>query len=163
TNDAPIANNDEYTIDEDTTLNVDPAGILTNDSDADGDTLTALLVSGPQNGTLTLNEDGSFSYTPTADFSGVDGFSYVVNDGTSDSDVATVTINVTPANDAPVASDDEYTIEEDSELVVEASGMLANDSDVDGDTLIPTVVTGPQNGVLTLNEDGSFTYTPNAD
>lgn len=162
TNDAPIANNDEYSIDEDTTLTVDVGGVLANDTDGDGDTLAASLVSGPQNGTLTLNSDGTFSYTPNANFHGVDGFSYLVNDGASDSAVATVTINVTPVNDVPTATDDAYSVEEDGALTVDASGVLANDTDGDGDTLTPTVVDGPQNGQLTMNADGSFSYVPNA-
>jgi VCBS repeat-containing protein len=162
-NDAPLANNDEYTIDEDTELTIDAAGILANDSDVDGDSLTAVLVDGPQNGELTLNADGSFSYIPNADFNGVDGFSYMVNDGTTESAVATVTINVNPVNDGPLANNDEYTIDEDTTLTIDAAGVLANDTDVDGDALTAVLVDGPQNGELTLNSDGSFVYTPNAD
>ncbi len=162
-NDAPVANNDEVTIDEDSNLTIDLPGVLANDSDGDGDALTAVLVSGPQNGTLTLNSDGSFSYTPSGDFNGVDGFSYLVSDGTMESSVATVTINVNPVNDAPVANNDEYTIDEDAVLTVDASGILTNDTDGDGDALLPVLVTGPQNGTLTFNNDGSFVYTPNTD
>ncbi|MFO0903076.1 MAG: Ig-like domain-containing protein [Pirellulales bacterium] len=162
-NDLPIAAADAFTTAEDATLEIPAAGILANDFDVDGDALSAILVTGPQNGTLTLNADGSFSYTPNADFHGVDGFSYVVNDGTADSDVASVTIEVTAVNDGPVAVNDAFTTAEDATLEIPAAGILANDSDVDGDALSAVLVTGPQNGTLTLNADGSFSYTPNAD
>jgi VCBS repeat-containing protein len=77
------------------------SGLLNNDSDAEGDALTARLVSGPANGTLALNADGTLTYTPNADFNGTDSFTYVANDGTKDSNVATVTIAVGAVNDAP--------------------------------------------------------------
>ncbi len=73
--------------------------VLSNDSDVDGDTLTASLVSGPTNGSLTLNADGSFSYTPDADWNGTDSFTYTANDGALDSNVATVTITVNPVDE----------------------------------------------------------------
>ena len=93
-----------YSVSEDGTLNVSIAnGVLTNDFDISGDTLTAVLVSGPSNAaSFTLNPDGSFTYTPTADFNGIDSFTYRANDGALDSNIATVTIRVNPVNDAPV-------------------------------------------------------------
>ena len=81
-NDAPTSADDAFSLDEGTTLTVDAAaGVLANDSDIDGDTLSASVVSGPANGTLTLNADGSFSYTPNASFSGTDSFIYQASDG----------------------------------------------------------------------------------
>jgi VCBS repeat-containing protein len=82
-------------------LTVATPGVLGNDSDPDGDPLTAVLVTGPSHGSLTLNANGSFSYTPAADFAGSDSFSYRASDGTVSSSPATVTITVTPVNDAP--------------------------------------------------------------
>jgi VCBS repeat-containing protein len=162
-NDAPVATDDSYSVAEDGKLTVAPAGVLTNDTDIDGDTLSAVLVSGPENGTLTLNADGSFTYTPDEDFNGTDGFTYIANDGSADSGIATVTITVDPQNDAPVATDDGYTVDEDGTLSVAAAGVLVNDTDIDGDTLSAVLVSGPENGTLTFNPDGSFTYTPGAD
>jgi VCBS repeat-containing protein len=162
-NDAPVANNDSYNTNEDIGLNVNAAtGVLANDTDADGDALTAALVSGTSHGSLTLNPNGSFSYTPNANFNGTDTFTYTVSDGHGGTDTATVTITVTPANDAPVAVNDSYSANEDVVLTVPAAGVLANDTDVEGDALTATLVTGPASGALTLNPDGSFTYTPNA-
>src|SRR5439155_9811380 len=84
----------------------------------------------PTHGSLTLNSNGSFSYTPAANYSGTDNFTYKANDGQADSAVATVTINIGGVNDAPVAVNDSYTTAEDTILNVAASGVLANDSDV---------------------------------
>ena len=158
----PMAVADAYAIDEDSTLVIDASGVLANDSDADGDSLVANLVTGPQHGVVTLNADGSFVYTPEANFTGIDGFSYLANDGTLESDAANVTIDVQAVADAPVAVNDVYAIDEDTTLVIDASGVLANDSDADGDSLVANLVTGPQHGVVTLNADGSFSYTPDA-
>ncbi|NLS95344.1 MAG: tandem-95 repeat protein, partial [Planctomycetaceae bacterium] len=157
--------NDAYTIDEDGTLTVDADnGVLKNDGDVDGDTLSVALATGPSHGTLTLNTDGSFEYKPEADFHGTDTFTYVVNDGFGDSAAATVTITVSSINDVPVANDDSYSVPVGGTLTVQASsGVAANDTDADGDSLTVSVATGPSNGQLTLNADGSFTYTPNAD
>ncbi|NOG48612.1 MAG: tandem-95 repeat protein [Chloroflexi bacterium] len=161
-NDAPVAVNDAYTTDEDVALNIAAPGVLTNDTDAEADPLTAVLVVGPTNGTLTLSSDGSFIYTPNVNFNGSDSFTYKANDGTVDSNVATVTITVNPVNDAPVAVNDAYTTDEDTTLNVAAPGVLTNDTDVDGDTLTAVLVVGPTNGTLTLATSGSFIYTPNA-
>jgi VCBS repeat-containing protein len=161
-NDAPIATADEFVTDEDTPLAIAAPGILANDTDADGDLLTPTIVAGPASGTLVVNSDGSFNYAPNADFNGTDSFTYSVNDGTTDSAVVTVGIAVNAVNDAPVTGDDEFVTDEDTPLVIAAPGVLTNDSDVDGDPLTAAVVTEPANGVIALNADGSFTYTPNA-
>src|SRR5207249_1706644 len=135
-----------------------------NDSDVDGDPLAAVLVSGPSHGTLTLNTDGSFTYTPAADSYGPDGFAYRAKDPTgAPSNLATVSLTVNPVNDAPVAADDPYTTNEDTPLPFATLCRPANDSDVDGDPLAAVLVSGPSHGTLALNADGSFTYTPAAD
>ena len=88
---------DSYSTNEDVTLTISAAGVLTNDTDVDFDTLTAVLVSTTSNGSLTLNANGSFSYTPNLNFNGVDSFTYKANDGTTESSIATVTITVMAA------------------------------------------------------------------
>jgi VCBS repeat-containing protein len=163
-NDAPVSAADEYNTAEDVPLTVSAEeGVLANDSDADGDTMTVSLVSGTTNGALTLNADGSFNYVPNANFNGSDSFVYQATDGTVTADPTTVTIDICPANDAPTTADDAYSLDEETTLTVDAlTGVLANDSDIDGDSLTASVVSGPTNGSVTLNADGSFSYVPNA-
>src|SRR5204862_162543 len=154
---------DSYTTAEDTTLNIAAAGVLANDSDVDGDALSAVLVSPPTHGSLTLNTNGSFSYVPAANYNGPDSFTYKANDGAADSGTATVSITITSANDAPVAVNDSYTTAEDTTLNIAAAGVLTNDSDVDGNTLSAVLVSQPSHGSLTLSSNGGFTYVPAAD
>ena len=159
-NNPPVAVDDGYTIDEDQVLNGD---VLANDADADFDPLTVFKVSGPSNGTVVLNPDGTFTYTPDANWSGVDTFQYQADDGKALSNLATVTITVNPVNDAPFAFGEGYAMAQGTVLNVVEPGVLGNDSDVEGDyiTLNTTPVSGPAAGnSLTLNADGSFTYTP---
>ncbi len=163
-NNAPVARNDSYQVDRGNALNVSAAeGVLGNDSDPDNDNLTASVVSNPSNGTLTLNSDGSFTYTPNPGFTGTDSFIYRASDDEPSFGEATATITVNAVNSAPVAADDVYSTDEDVTLTIDAtSGVLANDSDPDNDNLTATVVSNPANGTLTLNSNGSFTYAPNA-
>jgi VCBS repeat-containing protein len=158
-NDAPDAVDDSYTTDEDVALTIAAPGVLANDTDPELDALSAALVTGPAHGTLAFNSDGSFTYTPDANYNGGDSFSYRASDGAL-SDVATVFLTITEVNDAPDAADDSYSTDEDVALTITAPGVLANDADVDS-ALAAQLVTGPANGTLTLNADGSFTYTPN--
>ncbi len=161
-NDAPTAANDAYSTAEDTALTVAAPGVLGNDTDPDGDSLHTVTETGPSHGTLTLNADGSFVYTPAANYNGPDSFAYRASDGTFTSNLATVTITVTPVNDAPTAADDAYSTAEDTALTVAAPGVLGNDTDPDNPTLTAVLDSGPSNGTLTLHTDGSFAYTPAA-
>ena len=130
-NDAPVAVDDTYSTDEDMVLSVVVPGVLTNDSDVDGDALTAVLVSDVANGTLTFNADGSFEYIPNVDFNGSDPFTYKANDGAVDSDVTTVTLTIIAVNDPPVAdAGGPYGGTEGSPLVLDASGSSDVDSEV---------------------------------
>src|SRR5207244_8653375 len=110
-NDAPVANNDNYTVAEGGTLNVTAPGVLGNDTDPDSPTLTAVLVSGPAHASsFTLNPDGSFTYVHDGSETTVDTFTYRANDGSALSNVATVTITINPVNDAPLANNDTYSV-----------------------------------------------------
>lgn len=163
-NDLPVANDDtNFAIDEGGELNIsDGSRILGNDVDVDGDPLTAVKVSDPANGTLTLNADGSFRYVPTPDFNGVASFTYRADDGTAQSAPAFVAITVRAVNDPPNAVNNAYTTPEETPLSVPAPGVLGNDTDVEGQVLAASVVDPPNNGTLVLNPDGAFTYTPSA-
>jgi CSLREA domain-containing protein len=100
-NDAPVAVADSYSTNEDTPITAVVPGVLGNDSDVDGNALSAFLVSGPSHGTVSFNSNGSFTYTPAANYNGPDSFTYKANDGSVDSNVATVSITVNAVNDAP--------------------------------------------------------------
>ena len=147
-NDEPVAVDDSDSIAEDGSSTVD---VVVNDSDVDGDILSVLSVTQGSNGSVTDNGDGTVTYTPDADWNGVDSFTYTVTDGAL-TDTATVTVTVAAVNDAPVAVDDSDGISEDGSSTVD---VLANDSDVDGDILSVQSVTQGSNGLVTDNGDGT--------
>jgi len=160
----PVAGNDSYSTPEDTPLVVNAAsGVLVNDSAQGAGPLTAVLQNDVTNGVLNLNADGSFDYTPNADFSGSDSFTYRAFESGAGSNPATVILTMDPVNDAPVALDDGYQTGPDTPLSVNAlTGVLQNDTDVDLDLLQAILVTDVTDGLLSLNPDGSFDYTPDA-
>ncbi len=159
----PVAANDSYSVPEGTQRVVSAPGVLANDTDPEGAPLTAMLVDDADDGTLTLNANGSFSYTPRAGFAGTDAFRYQAHDGSSPSAPATVTITVTEVNDPPIAAADSYTTGENQRLNVNAgNGVLDNDTDADDDDLTAVLVTGASSGTVTLNKNGSFRYEPAA-
>ena len=165
-NDAPVAVDDNYTVAEDGTLIADDAdgtangdandnGVGANDSDADGDTLTYVLLSTPGDGAVTLLADGTFEYTPDANFNGTDSFTYRVLDGNGGANDATVTIGVTSEDDAPVLDPiGDQSIVEENELTFTA---VAND--VDGDT-IAFSLSGAPAGATIDPSTGVFSFTP---
>lgn len=168
----PVAADDAYSLDEDTSLVVDiNASILLNDSDpdiGDGSSIIANLpfsnvmvdvVAAPQFGSLILSRDGTFTYTPDANFNGTDSFTYRFDDGSGGSDTATVSLTVNPINDAPTAIDDVAATLAGNSVAIHA---LANDIDIDGDALTINAVSAAANGSVVINPDGTLTYTPNA-
>jgi VCBS repeat-containing protein len=158
----PVAAADTFGVVHDRTLTVAAAaGVLGNDASIPaGHPLTANLLAGPSHGTLTLNANGSFTYKPAAGYVGTDSFTYFAKDGLFTSDPATVTLNVTDQN--PVAGNDSYKTGKGRALIVTTGGLLANDTDADGDPLTAALATGPSHGTVTVNPNGSFTYTPAA-
>ena len=156
-NDAPVAADDTAIINEDTAAVID---VLANDTDLDGDTLSLDSVTQPEHGLVTINADGTVTYTPDADYTGSDSFTYTISDGAGDTDTATVSLTVNPENDAPVATDDAVTLNEDAAAVID---VLANDTDLDGGPLSVDSITQPEHGLVAINEDGTVTYTPDAD
>lgn len=156
-NTAPVARDLNVQTNEDTPLDGRMAG-----RDPDHEPLQYRLVDLPLHGTIMSADDGTFTYTPSLDYNGPDSFTYIANDGAVDSNLGTVSITVNPVNDSPVAGNDAYTTNQDIPLVVASPGVLANDSDIDSSILTALLNTGPTNGTLTLNADGSFVYTPNA-
>ncbi|WP_255990032.1 retention module-containing protein [Chitinolyticbacter albus] len=172
-NGGPLGNDLAVTTNEDTPVN----GQLTA-TDFDGDALSFSKGSDPVNGTVTVNPDGSWSYTPNANYNGSDIFTVTVSDGKGGTDTVTVNVGITPVNDAPIAAPDSNTTAEDTPLTVTAAnGLLANDSDVDGNPLTITqfsvanvagTFTAGQTatiagvGSLTINGNGSYSFVPAA-
>ena len=150
TNHAPVATAQSVTTNEDTAKSITLAG-----TDADGDTLTYSVVGSPTKGTLS-GTTPNLTYTPTANQNGSDSFTFKVNDGKVDSTAATVSITITPVNDAPVANSQSVTTDEDTAKAITLTG-----SDVDGDTLTYTIVASPSKGTLSGTAP-SLTYTPTA-
>ncbi|NOT22470.1 MAG: DUF4347 domain-containing protein [Nitrospiraceae bacterium] len=149
-NDTPIAGNDSYSIQEDGTLTVDASsGLLATDMEIDGDVSTVILVNGPSNGTLHLSADGSFVYRPNANFSGTDTFAYKVNDGMVDSNVASVTITVSPVNDGPtLTTNSGSTVSEGGADTIDTNELTVTDVDNAAAQLTYSVGTGPAHGRL---------------
>src|SRR5262249_46663780 len=117
---------------------------------------TYQVVTGPSHGTLSGTAP-NLIYTPFGDYYGPDSFTYKVNDGTVDSNVATVSVNVTPVNDPPVASSQSASTNED----VPYSGTVTG-TDVDSSALTYSVVSSPAHGSVSMASNGSYTYTPAA-
>ncbi len=161
-NNPPTANSDTYSTVRNSPLSVPGTGVLSNDTDTDGPSLSANLVDLPTQGSLSLSPTGSFTYTPNANFTGTDTFTYRATDGISNSNLATVTISVTaPVNNAPVANQDSFSFNENTSY---SNSVLLNDTDTeDSKPQTAQLVTGPTHALsFALNADGSFNYTPAA-
>ena len=134
-------------------------GVLGNDSDPGGMTLSAVLVGAPQNGSVALQADGGFTYVPRANFYGTDSFSYQATNGVTSSAPATVSLTITFVNQPPVARNDAATTTRNAAVVI---AVLANDSDADG-SIVPgtlAIATSPRYGSVAKKSDGTVTYTP---
>ena len=166
TNVPPKAVNDSYQVNPGNTLEVPKSlGVLVNDAAGWGNpSLTALLVSDVSKGTLSLQFDGTFVYKPNSSAVGTDHFTYQVTDGIDRSNIATVTFDLGFINILPVAVADRYNFAPHAtSLVVNTSGVLANDIDPDGLGLVQAnLITSVSNGVLSLNNDGTFAYSPHS-
>jgi VCBS repeat-containing protein len=142
-NDAPVATGDSYNTDEDLALVVTAAsGALANDTDVDGNSLTAVKVTDPSHGSVTLNSNGSFTYTPTANYNGPDSFTYKANDGGLDSNTVTVTLTVKSVNDAPSGANKTVSVNEDATFTFAASDFGFSDpNDTPADALSAVKIT----------------------
>jgi hypothetical protein len=154
---APVAANASYTAVQNQALTVATPGVLAYDEPGLGSNLTALLAGAPTNGSLTLNSNGGFIYTPAPNYVGADSFTYQATDGSGTSSPALVSITVI-SNAPPVANNDSYPYAPNTPLTIGAPGVLANDTDPNGTALSASLVSGPAFGALTLNSDGSFSY-----
>lgn len=156
-----IANPDQYTVDQDSILSVLP-GVLANDLESSGAELTASLITGPANGQLSLNANGSFVYIPTAAFFGSDSFTYQASNGSA-SDQAVVELTVRRVITNVQANPDSFSVNEDNLLTVtSANSLLQNDNLQSNQSATVSLVQGPAHGTLNLNPDGTFSYQPAA-
>ena len=163
TNDAPVANNDTLAALEETPVTYTAAALLGNDTDVDGNPLAIAAVTSGAGGTAVLNENGTVTFTPNANFNGAASFSYMATDGLATSNSATVTVNVAAVNDAPVANNDTLAaLEETPRSPTRRRQLLGNDTDADGNPLAIAAVTSETGGTAVLNENGTVTFTPAA-
>ncbi|MFS1494222.1 Ig-like domain-containing protein [Vibrio lentus] len=149
-NNSPIGDTVSFTTNEDTPVN----GTLSA-SDEDGDSLSFTKSTDPSNGTVVVDENGDWTYTPNENYNGDDSFTVVISDGQGGIDTITVNIGVTPINDSPVGEDVSVTTDEDSPV----SGSLTV-TDADNDQLTFSKGTEPSNGSVIVDENGNWTYTP---
>ena len=161
-NDLPIGRDDLYGLVNNSALTIpDSLGILSNDTDVDGDSIFASLLDSTKHGSLVLTDGGGFTYTPDQDYIGTDAFKYNLSDGLFVTDTIFVNLIITSR---PVSNDDSYTVGEDSLLVVlSTTGVLSNDVDEDSDDLTATLVETTTKGELLFSSDGSFEYSPERD
>ena len=158
-NDAPVAGDVSASLAEDTPFTIQLVGSDVDSTVIAPTTLTYRIVTGPTHGTVSLGANGQVLYTPAANYFGPDSFTYVANDGEVDSNLATVTLNVTPVNDAPTAEAVEQTLAEDATITFSLAGK---DVDTLPANLSFSVVTPAQHGVVSINTQGVATYTPYA-
>ncbi len=150
-NDDPVAEDDDLVMDEDTVRTIN---VLANDTDPNGDTLTITSATSAD-GSVSIS-GGELTFTPNENYNGDTTITYTIDDGRGGTDTATVNVTVNPVNDAPVAEDDTASTSFGVAVVIP---VLANDSDVDGDTLSISALSSP-NGTVVDNGDGTVTFTP---
>ncbi|WP_127469918.1 tandem-95 repeat protein [Thiomicrorhabdus aquaedulcis] len=151
-NDPTVVVNDAATTDEDNAIDIN---VLANDTDIDGNVSAVASVTQGTNGTVAINTDGTVKYTPNANYSGSDSFTYTNAEGNT----ATVNVTVNPVNDPTVVVNDAATTDEDNAIDI---NVLANDTDIDGNVSAVASVTQGTNGTVAINTDGTVKYTPNA-
>ncbi|MFA0347607.1 tandem-95 repeat protein, partial [Vibrio sp. 10N.222.55.C6] len=162
-NDAPVAGATSYQMNEDGTITLSPEQLIANSSDVDGEvSLDSVSYSGAD-GILVQNEDGSVTFAPNENFNGDINLDVTVIDDDGATAQTTAGIEVIAVNDAPVAGNLAYSVDEDGSITLSQEQLLANASDVDGDALTASNLSAGDNATVTANEDGSFTITPDAD
>ena len=159
-NDAPVAVADSASTEEDRPLTIEVSDLLENDSDVEEDTLSISAVGNASNGQIEFNQIAkTITYTPNANYNGADSFEYTLSDGQGGTATGTVNVTVTAVNDAPVGKPDIVDTNEDTRLAIEVADLLANDDDIDEDTLRVVTVDNAVNGTVDLNGD-VITFTP---
>ncbi|WP_016798538.1 tandem-95 repeat protein [Vibrio cyclitrophicus] len=160
-NDGPEAQDQAFTVGEDGVLTFNDQDLLTGATDIEGDDLSVEGVTYTgADGVLTDNGDGTYSFAPNENFNGDVNFSFNVSDGT-DTVTANIDVSVTPENDPPVAGSTSYTVHEDNSITISNEQLLANSSDIEGEVAIDSVTYSGSDGVLEINGNGTYTFSPN--
>ncbi|WP_425598983.1 tandem-95 repeat protein [Vibrio splendidus] len=160
-NDLPVPQDQQFSVEEDGTLIFTDADLLTGATDIEGDNLTVEGVSyDGGDGILTDNGNGTYTFAPNENFNGDVNFSFDVSDGT-DTVSANIDVSVTPENDPPVAGSTSYTVNEDNSITISDAQLLATSSDIEGDVSIDSVTYSGSDGVLEINGNGTYTFSPN--
>ncbi|MDP3799735.1 MAG: tandem-95 repeat protein [Polaromonas sp.] len=172
-NDLPVVTGEVLASDEDIVLNINPALLLANDTDADtastnaepAQVLVITAVGNAQHGSIVLLPDGTLRFTPERDYFGAAGFSYTVDDGRGGQVAGQVVVNLAPVNDAPEVLGETVSFNEDEVQTLDQASLLANDSDVDNPPtdLRIVAVDNATHGAVSLNPDGSIRFVPDAD
>ena len=161
--DDPVAQDDLVRGTEDVSFSILISDLLANDEDVDGETLSLTLVNTNSGINVVNNGDGTLTITPDANYYGISGFGYTIDDGTGRTSSADVTVEITAINDAPIAVDDTASGTEDQSFFIAIADILANDTDADGDSLNLSDIL-PQSGIMVVdNSDGTLTVTPDSD
>jgi len=153
-NDAPVAADDSATLDEDTAATIDAVG---NDTDPDRDPLAITAVTQPAHGVAEIVDGHHVAYTPAANYHGLDAFGYTISDGHGGEASAAIAITVNPVNDAPRSAGDAASLLEDTSIAID---VVANDADIDGDSLTITAVTQGAHGAVVIVDGQRVAYTP---
>jgi hypothetical protein len=158
-NDSPQAANDTLAVTEDTNRVFAGSTLTQNDTDLDDANLVVTNVSGASHGVVSSN-GATITYAPDQNYSGSDNFTYSVSDQRGGTDSATVQVTIAEVNDDPVAANDTASGSEDTDLIINAADLLADDVDVENNTLTITATTSPTNGTLTAINANQFRYRP---
>ncbi|TKF76781.1 tandem-95 repeat protein, partial [Vibrio kanaloae] len=162
-NDLPVAGSTTYSVDEDNVITVNEAQLLANSSDIEGDVSVSDVSYSGADGIFTDNGDGTYSFAPNENFNGNVSLDVTVADEDGATAQTTAGIEVIAVNDAPVAGNVAYSVDEDGSITLSQEQLLANASDVDGDALTASNLSAGDNATVTANDGGSFTITPDAD
>ena len=161
-NDAPIAGSTSYSVDEDNVLTFSEEQLLANSSDIDGTVSLESVSYTGADGVLTDNGDGTYDFAPNENFNGEVSLDVVVVDDDGAQSATTAGVTVNDINDAPVAGETSYTMQEDGSITISDAQLLANSSDIDGSVSVDSVTYGGADGIFTDNGNGTYTFSPNA-
>ncbi|WP_264875584.1 tandem-95 repeat protein, partial [Vibrio agarivorans] len=160
-NDAPVSGTTAYQVDEDGSITISQEQLMSQASDVEGDDLSASNLTVDGNAEVTVNDDGSFTIIPDADWNGDIDMTFDITDGT-DTIQATADLTVNPVNDLPQPQDQEFTVEEDGTLTFTDADLLAGATDIEGDDLsVEGISYTGTDGILSDNGDGTYSFAPN--